>query len=146
MGFLTILLMNKLNYDMKYSDGEAPVILELWRMRSTPSLPSLPNREIFRLLSQIVISHHLKKPKPINRAKSEMLTKSKRKLVDSRKWCSGEGSLVNGKPSRPFIGVAINFSSNHWQKVLSVCNTKLPILQVLSVAFEDDRMLSTLVY
>ena len=28
-------------YDAKQSDGEAPVILELWRMQSTPSLPSL---------------------------------------------------------------------------------------------------------
>ena len=29
-------------YDTKQSDGEAPVILELWRMQSTPSLPLLP--------------------------------------------------------------------------------------------------------
>ena len=29
-------------YDTKQSDGEASVILELWRMRSTPSLPLLP--------------------------------------------------------------------------------------------------------
>ena len=29
-------------YDTKPSDGEVPVILELWVMRSTPSLPSLP--------------------------------------------------------------------------------------------------------
>ena len=28
-------------YDTKQSGGEAPVILELWEMRSTPSLPSL---------------------------------------------------------------------------------------------------------
>ena len=28
-------------YDTKQSDGETPVILELWEMRSTPSLPSL---------------------------------------------------------------------------------------------------------
>ena len=28
-------------YDTKQSDGEVPVILELWGMRSTPSLPSL---------------------------------------------------------------------------------------------------------
>ena len=28
-------------YDAKQSDGEAPVILEIWGMRSTPSLPSL---------------------------------------------------------------------------------------------------------
>ena len=31
-----------LGYDNKQSDGEAPVILDLWRMRSTPLLPSLP--------------------------------------------------------------------------------------------------------
>ena len=29
-------------YDTKQSDGEVPVMLELWRMRSTASLPSLP--------------------------------------------------------------------------------------------------------
>ena len=29
-------------YDTKQSDGEVPVILELWRMQSTPSLLSLP--------------------------------------------------------------------------------------------------------
>ena len=29
-------------YDTKQSDGEAPVMLELWGMRSTSSLPSLP--------------------------------------------------------------------------------------------------------
>ena len=29
-------------YDNKQSDSEAPVILELWGMQSTPSLPSLP--------------------------------------------------------------------------------------------------------
>ena len=29
-------------YDIKQSDGEVPVMLELWTMRSTPSLPSLP--------------------------------------------------------------------------------------------------------
>ena len=28
-------------YDTKQSDGEAPISLEFWRMRSTPSLPSL---------------------------------------------------------------------------------------------------------
>ena len=28
--------------DTKQSDGEVPVILELWGMQSTPSLPSLP--------------------------------------------------------------------------------------------------------
>ena len=29
-------------YDTKHFDGEASVILELWRMQSTPLLPSLP--------------------------------------------------------------------------------------------------------
>ena len=29
-------------YDAKQSDGEAPVTLELWGMKSTPSFPSLP--------------------------------------------------------------------------------------------------------
>ena len=29
-------------YDTKKSDGEVPVMLELWGMRSTPLLPSLP--------------------------------------------------------------------------------------------------------
>ena len=29
-------------YDTKQSDGEVPVMLELWGMRSTLSLPSLP--------------------------------------------------------------------------------------------------------
>ena len=29
-------------YDTKKSDSEVPVMLELWGMRSTPSLPSLP--------------------------------------------------------------------------------------------------------
>ena len=29
-------------YETKQSDGEVPVTLELWGMRSTPSLPSLP--------------------------------------------------------------------------------------------------------
>ena len=29
-------------YDTKQSDGEVPVVLELWRMRSTPLLPLLP--------------------------------------------------------------------------------------------------------
>ena len=28
-------------YDTKQSDGEVPVMMELWRMQSTPSLPSL---------------------------------------------------------------------------------------------------------
>ena len=30
-----------LGYDSKLSDDEAPVMLKLWGMRSTPSLPSL---------------------------------------------------------------------------------------------------------
>ena len=34
-------LMSVLIYDTKQSDGEVPVILELWKMRSVPSLPSL---------------------------------------------------------------------------------------------------------
>ena len=29
-------------YDIKQSDGEVPVMLELWEMQSTPLLPSLP--------------------------------------------------------------------------------------------------------
>ena len=29
-------------YDTKKSDGEVPVMVELWEMRNTPSLPSLP--------------------------------------------------------------------------------------------------------
>ena len=29
-------------YDTKQSDGEVPVVLELWGMRSTPLLPLLP--------------------------------------------------------------------------------------------------------
>ena len=29
-------------YDAKQSDGEVPAMLELWGVRSTPSLPSLP--------------------------------------------------------------------------------------------------------
>ena len=28
---------------LKKSDGEGPVMLELWRMQDTPSLPSLPD-------------------------------------------------------------------------------------------------------
>ena len=30
-------------YDTKQSDGKVPVVLELWGMRSTPSLPLLPD-------------------------------------------------------------------------------------------------------
>ena len=37
----TPLLMNVL-YGTKQSDGEVPVILELWEMRRSPSLPLLP--------------------------------------------------------------------------------------------------------
>ena len=33
-----------LGYDTKQSDGEVPVMLELWGMRSTPLLPSLPGQ------------------------------------------------------------------------------------------------------
>ena len=29
-------------YDIKQSDSEAPVMLKLWRMQSTPKLPLLP--------------------------------------------------------------------------------------------------------
>ena len=29
-------------YDTKQSDGDVPPVLEIWGMRSTPSLPSLP--------------------------------------------------------------------------------------------------------
>ena len=29
-------------YDTKQSDGEVPAVLELWGMRNTPSLPSIP--------------------------------------------------------------------------------------------------------
>ena len=29
-------------YDTKKTDGEAPVMLELWRIRNTPLLPLLP--------------------------------------------------------------------------------------------------------
>ena len=35
-------LFESLGYDTKQSDGEVPVMLELWGMRSTPSLASLP--------------------------------------------------------------------------------------------------------
>ena len=34
--------MECLGYDAKQSEGEAPVILELWGMRNTPLSPSLP--------------------------------------------------------------------------------------------------------
>ena len=29
-------------YEIKQSGGEVPIMLDLWRMQSTPSLPSLP--------------------------------------------------------------------------------------------------------
>ena len=32
-----------IGYDTKQSDGEVPVMLELWKMQSNPSLPSLPS-------------------------------------------------------------------------------------------------------
>ena len=31
-------------YNTKQSDGKTSVILEIWRMQSTPSLPSLPDQ------------------------------------------------------------------------------------------------------
>ena len=31
-------------YDIKQSDGEAPVLVELWGMQNTPSLPKLQSR------------------------------------------------------------------------------------------------------
>ena len=34
--------MSVMVYDIKQSDGEVPVMLGLWGMRSTPSLPLLP--------------------------------------------------------------------------------------------------------
>ena len=34
--------MSVLIYDIKQSDGEASVMLDLWGMQSTPSLPLLP--------------------------------------------------------------------------------------------------------
>ena len=34
--------MSVLDYDTKQSDSEVPVMLELWGMRRTPSLPLLP--------------------------------------------------------------------------------------------------------
>ena len=40
--FLTFSLNKCPAYDIKQSDGEAPVILELWGMQSIPSLLSLP--------------------------------------------------------------------------------------------------------
>ena len=36
-------LKERLVYGAKQSDGEVPVMLELWGMQSTPSLPSLAN-------------------------------------------------------------------------------------------------------
>ena len=45
-------------YDTKQSDGEAPVILELWGKRITPSLPSLPgpNYNTVLTMSQIELN------------------------------------------------------------------------------------------
>ena len=37
--------------DSKKSNGEVPVILELWEMRSTPLLPSLPGRQRPRVVA-----------------------------------------------------------------------------------------------
>ena len=34
--------MSVLDYDTKQSDGEIPVMLELWEVSSSPSLPLLP--------------------------------------------------------------------------------------------------------
>ena len=38
-------------YDTKQADGEASVILELWGMRCTPSLPLLPGPLLFRVVA-----------------------------------------------------------------------------------------------
>ena len=38
-------------YDIKQSDGEVPVMLELWGMRSTSSLPSLPGPHWTRVVA-----------------------------------------------------------------------------------------------
>ena len=35
-------------YDTKQSDGEVPAVLELWEMRSTPSLPITPRSTLAR--------------------------------------------------------------------------------------------------
>ena len=35
--------ISAVGYDAKQSDGETPVMLELWGMQSTPLLPSLPS-------------------------------------------------------------------------------------------------------
>ena len=42
---------NVLIYDTKQSDGERPVILELWGMRSTSFLPSLPGPLCLRVVA-----------------------------------------------------------------------------------------------
>ena len=39
------------DYDTKQYDGEVPVILELWGMRRTPSLPSLPGKHLFGVVA-----------------------------------------------------------------------------------------------
>ncbi len=38
-------------YDTKQSDGEASVMLELWGMQSTPSLPSHPGQLSIRVVA-----------------------------------------------------------------------------------------------
>ena len=40
-------------YDTKQSDDEAPVMLELWGMQSTPSLPSLPGPLCSRVVAAV---------------------------------------------------------------------------------------------
>ena len=42
-------------YDTKQSDGEAPIILELWGMQNTPLLPSLPSSLWCRVLAPVRI-------------------------------------------------------------------------------------------
>ena len=39
-------------YDIKLSDVEAPVMLELWETQSTPSLPSLPGSVWLRVVAR----------------------------------------------------------------------------------------------
>ena len=38
-------------YNTKQSDGEVPLLLKLWGMRCTPSLPSLPGQLWFRVVA-----------------------------------------------------------------------------------------------
>ena len=42
---------NYYRYDTKQSDGEVPVMLELWGMQSTPSLPLLPGPPWSRMVA-----------------------------------------------------------------------------------------------